>query len=209
MRFIPIDKMKALREAARNGDERAKKILNMQMNDEDFSSLLEEQFSTPKTEEKEILVKENNSPDDKLQNFLKYNNVKEGDEDYESTVEAFYKEFPKARPVAEAKATDGDDIELPNEEDDTSIYGEEDEPINDENPVQEDKTFIDDLIQDEYEAIEQYNKAISEILKLDEGDSLKKGLITDLEEIRRDEFDHVEKLKRMKSSLIKKEETVI
>lgn len=203
MRFIPIDKMKTLREAARNGDERAKKILNMQMNDEDFSSLLEEQFSTPKTEEKEILVKESNSPDDKLQNFLKYNNVKEGDEDYESTVEAFYKEFPKARPVAEAKATDGDDISLPNEEDNTSIYGEDDEPI------EEDKMFIDDLIQDEYEAIEQYNKAISEILKLDEGDSLKKGLITDLEEIRRDEFDHVEKLKRMKSSLIKKEEMVI
>ena len=203
MRFIPIDKMKTLREAARNGDERAKKILNMQMNDEDFSSLLEEQFSTPKTEEKEILVKESNSPNDKLQKFLKYNNVKEGDEDYESTVEAFYKEFPKARPVAEAKATDGDDIELPNDEDNTSIYGEDDEPI------QEDKSFIDDLIQDEYEAIEQYNKAISEILKLDEGDSLKKGLITDLEEIRRDEFDHVEKLKRMKSSLTKKEETVI
>lgn len=203
MRFIPIDKMKILREAARNGDERAKKILNMQMNDEDFSSLLEEQFSTPKTEDKGILVKESNLPDDKLQKFLKYNNVKEGDEDYESTVEAFYKEFPKARPVAEAKATDGDDIELPNDEDNTSIYGEDDEPI------QEDKSFIDDLIQDEYEAIEQYNKAISEILKLDEGDSLKKGLITDLEEIRRDEFDHVEKLKRMKSSLTKKEETVI
>ena len=203
MRFIPIDKMKALREAARNGDERAKKILNMQMNDEDFSSLLEEQFSTPKTEEKEILVKESNSPDDKLQKFLKYNNVKEGDEDYESTVEAFYKEFPKARPVVEAKATDGDDISLPNDEDNASIYGEDDEPI------EEDKIFIDDLIQDEYEAIEQYNKAISEILKLDEGDSLKKGLITDLEEIRRDEFDHVEKLKRMKSSLAKKEETVI
>ena len=203
MRFIPIDKMKTLREAARNGDERAKKILNMQMNDEDFSSLLEEQFSTPKTEEKEILVKESNSPDDKLQKFLKYNNVKEGDEDYESTVEAFYKEFPKARPVVEAKATDGDDISLPNEEDNTSIYGEDDEPI------EEDKMFIDDLIQDEYEAIEQYNKAISEILKLDEGDSLKKGLITDLEEIRRDEFDHVEKLKRIKLSLTKKEETVI
>lgn len=206
MRFIPIDKMKILREAARNGDERAKKILNMQVNDEDFSSLLEEQFTEPKKEDETILVKESNSPDDKLQKFLKYNNVKEGDEDYESTVEMYYKEFPKARPVVEAKATDGDDIELPNDEDNTSIYGDEDEPIVDD---EKSKTFIDDLIEDEYDAINKYNNAINEILKLEENDATKKGMITDLEEIRRDEFNHVEKLKRIQSSLAKKEEVIV
>lgn len=206
MRFIPIDKMKMLREAARNGDERAKKILNMQVNDEDFSSLLEEQFTEPKKEDETILVKESNSPDDKLQKFLKYNNVKEGDEDYESTVETYYKEFPKARPAVEAKATDGDDIELPNDEDNTSIYGDEDEPIVDD---EKSKTFIDDLIEDEYDAINKYNNAINEILKLEENDATKKGMITDLEEIRRDEFNHVEKLKRIQSSLAKKEEVIV
>jgi len=43
-RFIPIDKMKKLREACVNGDERAKKILKAQLGDEDFSVDLEDYF---------------------------------------------------------------------------------------------------------------------------------------------------------------------
>ena len=44
-RYIPYDKIKKLREDAKNGDERAKKILMAQLNDEeDFSADLDEYF---------------------------------------------------------------------------------------------------------------------------------------------------------------------
>lgn len=240
MRFIPIDKMKSLREAAKNGDTRARKIIIMQMNGEDFGSLLDEYFANPetpnkveetsKTEQivnKEIspnAVEDNDITDPKLKKFLEYNGVKKGDVDYESTIEAYYQEFPKARPGAnlEMKATNTDvDVILPNDEDDgSSIYGEEDEEIEDDvkfnSPTQhhvqetvatEEKDCIDTLIEDEYEAIEGYDKAITQIMKMDLSDAIKRGLIADLEEIRKDEFEHVEKLKRMKEALKKKEET--
>ena len=49
-KFIPIDKMRKLREAARNGDEGAKRILRMQLDGtSDFSSDLDTYFS-PKPE---------------------------------------------------------------------------------------------------------------------------------------------------------------
>lgn len=233
MAYIPFDKIKSLREAAKNGDQRAKKILIMQMNSEDFNPLLEQYFAAPEqpkeTENKENVNNESDI-DTKLKKFLEYNGVKEGDEDYDSTVEAFYQEFPKARPDAnkgsEMKATDTDvEVNLPNDADGSSIYGEEDEPIEDDDPKtiipsttqehvkeeglevsNEEKDIIDFLIEDEYEAIDSYNKAISKIMRMDLGDAIKKGVITDLEEIRRDEFDHVEKLKRINASIDKKEE---
>ena len=44
-RYIPFDKMQKLREAAKNGDERAKKILRAQLDDvDDFSADLEDYF---------------------------------------------------------------------------------------------------------------------------------------------------------------------
>ena len=44
-KYIPFDKMSKLREAAKNGDERAKKILRAQLDDaEDFSCDLEDYF---------------------------------------------------------------------------------------------------------------------------------------------------------------------
>lgn len=49
-KFIPIDKMKTLREAVVSGDERAINILKAFRKGEDFSSLLDEYFS-PKQEE--------------------------------------------------------------------------------------------------------------------------------------------------------------
>ena len=237
MAFIPIDKIKSLREAAKNGDARAKQILTMQMNGEDFSALLEEYFKEP-NEKVEAKTKTVSNPeihaksitneeitDPKLKKFLEYNGVKPGDPDYESTVEAYYEEFPKARPGAnkplEMQATETDvDVKLPedSEEDNHSIYDEEDEEIKDDvkfdSPTQhyvenEEKSVIDLLIDDEYEAIEGYDKAISEIAKMELSEAVKKGVIADLEEIRKDEFDHVEKLKRIKESIIKKEEKVI
>ena len=48
-KYIPFEQMKKLREAAKNGDEMARKILKSQLNDEDFSGDLETYFK-PKEE---------------------------------------------------------------------------------------------------------------------------------------------------------------
>lgn len=219
MAFIPIDKMKALREAAKNGDERAKKIIRSQMLGEDFGSSLEEYFANPGQQgqanpQGTAPTSGHKIDDPKLAKFLEYNGVSEGDPDYESTVEAYYQEFPKARPskgITEMKATEaGDDgINLPNDPDDGhSIYGDEDEPIEDgPNAPQQEKSCIDALIDDEYEAIQAYDKAISEVMRMDLSDAVKKGILSDLNDIRKDETEHVEKLNRLKGSLDKKEES--
>ena len=270
MGFIPIDQMKQLREAARQGDQRAIRILKAQMDGKDYSGLLGEYFNKPSTPNKPAPTQtvssqpamgnpaqSNGIPmpeqanfdpykdikDPKLRKFLEYNDVKPGDAEYETTVEAYYKEFPKARPMAESKPSEEDedefgipdtsDIHLPDdidddsgsiygaedEDDGDSIYGDEDEPINDDEPyveqtatsnpnapVQKEKNCLDALIADEIEAIEGYNKAIMEITGMDLSEAVKKGLLADLEEIRKDEFDHLDKLKRMKESMEKKEE---
>ena len=53
-RYIPCEKMKAIREAAKNGDEIAQKILRAQLSDdEDFSSDLDA-FFAPKEEPKPV-----------------------------------------------------------------------------------------------------------------------------------------------------------
>lgn len=49
--YIPFAQVRQLREAAQSGDERARKILIAQMNDEDFSAELEDYFK-PAEEEK-------------------------------------------------------------------------------------------------------------------------------------------------------------
>ena len=241
MRFIPIDKMKSLREAAKNGDSRARKIIIMQMNGEDFDSLLDEYFAnpktpnkveeTPKTEQivnKEIspnAVEDNDITDPKLKKFLEYNGVKKGDIDYESTIEAYYQEFPKARPSAnlEMKATDTDvEVNLPNDEDDgSSIYGEEDEEIEDDvkfdSPTQhhvqetvateEKNDLFNKLMGEEIDAIRSYDDAILKVMNSSQyNDNEKKGIIARLEEIKHDEREHWEELKRLKENSIKKEE---
>lgn len=53
IKYIPCEQMKKLREAAKNGDEMARKILMAQLNDEDFSKDLETYFK-PKEEPKPI-----------------------------------------------------------------------------------------------------------------------------------------------------------
>ena len=57
MPYIPYKQMQQLREAARNGDERAKKILCAQLNDEDYCADLEEYFN-PKTEPEPVQEQE-------------------------------------------------------------------------------------------------------------------------------------------------------
>ena len=174
-RFIPIDKLKNLREAAKSGDELALKILRAQMNGDDFSQDLDSYFAKPSVQEKESLpVKKT-----KLQQFLEDNGVNEGDEDYDATVEMYYKEFPNEKHNKE-------EVEKPIEEE------------------KEESCFLDDLIKDELEAIEAYSNAISKVLMLEaENDTSKKGMIDSLEEIKRDEIDHLDKLRRIKANLHK------
>ena len=228
MAYIPFDKIKSLREAAKNGDARARKILIMQMNGEDFGSLLDEYFAKQPKEEKPVatstpIIEDNDITDPKLKKFLEYNGVKKGDQDYESTIEAYYQEFPKARPSAnlEMKATNTNaDVILPNDDDGSSIYGEEDEEIEDDvkfdSPTQhrveetvatEEKDIFDKLMGEEIDAIRSYDDAILKVMNSGQyNDNEKKGIIAKLEEIKHDEREHWEELKRLKENSIKKEE---
>lgn len=89
-KFIPIDKMKKLREASKTGDERAKKILAMQMDGkEDFGPLMDEYFTpAPQPAVEEQPATGNN----KLEEFLKFNNITKDSPDYQSYVDEFNKE---------------------------------------------------------------------------------------------------------------------
>lgn len=215
--YIPFDKMKKLREASKTGDERAKKILLMQMNDEDFSHDMDDYFAPRQPEAEAPQPKQADAPapeqtddyagikDERLAKFLKANGVKEGDPEYEDALNDYYAEFPDAKRESDAN--------LPNEEDDgASIYGDGDEQIPDDDAPApaaaetHEKDCVDTLIDDEYEAVDGYNKAISEISRMDIGDAVKRGVIADLEGIRKDEYDHIEILKRIKTSIEKKEE---
>lgn len=212
MAYIPFEKMKTLREAAKSGDERARKIIIMQMNGEDFGSLLDQYFEAPnKTEE--VINKgtySDTTEDSKLNKFLEYNGVKKGDMDYDSTVEAYYKEFPKERKhdTFETKATESDS-------DNTSIYGEEDEPIEDDQFTKEkqlsmhhglEEDIFSKLMGEEIDAIRSYGDAILKIMSCEKyNDNEKKGIIEKLEEIRRDEQEHWSELKHLKEISFKRE----
>lgn len=210
MAYIPFEKMKALREAAKSGDERAKKIIIMQMNGEDFGSLLDQYFTKPE-ESNKVEDHSDTTEDSKLNKFLEYNGVKKGDMDYDSTVEAYYKEFPKERQhdTFETKATESE----PNN---TSIYGEEDEPIEDDQFGKEKQLssmhhglegdIFSKLMGEEIDAIRSYGDAILKIMSCEKyNDNEKKGIIEKLEEIRRDEQEHWSELKHLKEISFKHE----
>ena len=213
MAYIPFEKMKALREAAKSGDERARKIIIMQMNGEDFGSLLDQYFEAPNKTEEAVNkgTYSDTNEDSKLNKFLEYNGVKKGDMDYDSTVEAYYKEFPKERKhdTFETKATESDS-------DNTSIYGEEDEPIEDDQFTKEkqlssmhhrlEEDIFSKLMGEEIDAIRSYGDAILKIMSCEKyNDNEKKGIIEKLEEIRRDEQEHWSELKHLKEISFKHE----
>ena len=215
MAYIPFEKMKALREAAKSGDERARKIIIMQMNGEDFGSLLDQYF-TKSEESNKPEDHSDTTEDSKLNKFLEYNGVKKVEMDYDSTVEAYYKEFPKERhhDTFETKATESDS-------DNTSIYGEEDEPIEDDQFEKEkqlakekelsmhhelEEDIFSKLMGEEIDAIRSYGDAILKIMSCEKyNDNEKKGIIEKLEEIRRDEQEHWSELKHLKEISFKHE----
>lgn len=177
-RFIPVDKMKKLRDASRSGDERAKKILSMQLDGkEDFSSLMDEYFK-PQTQVEEYSNNLDKNTDEKLEKFLKFNGIDKDNPEYDSYVEDYYKENPKQN----------------------DLEHKEQENCNDENHC-----FLDRLIKEEVDAIRSYSDAIMEAMSCDNfSETELRGITTRLEEIKRDETEHFEELRRLKASLMKK-----
>ena len=178
-KFISIEKMNKLREAAKTGDDRARKILNMQMNGEDFSPLLDEYFQ-PKPVATENSVETQSLPEkksSKLEEFLKFNNVTKESPEYEDFVKDFYAEFP------EEKEKEGM-VENPVKQ------------------IEEDKdgfdSIIKDLIKDEVDAIEEYSKAITKLMMNEELEEVqKRRIIARLKEIRGDEEEHFRQLNEL------------
>ena len=187
--FISVDKMKQLREQAKNGDERARQILNMQMNNQDFSSLLEEHFKPIEQEpvqEKpatQVNPEDNEPADERLKKFLEFNGVKEGDEDYDATVESFYEEYPNLRPKQP-----------------------EQEP---EQTEEEQKGLLDDLSNKIKDLLGACDQAIMNVADDNENDitgATLKGTLSTLQEVKQSALDAFEKIKTLKGSIAKKQE---
>lgn len=204
MPFIPIDKMKQLREQAKNGDARAKQILDMQLRNQDFSSLLEEHFKPVQTEpenkatslpqENAIVEGSATKQNGKLQEFLDYNGVKEGDPEYNDMVESFYEEYPNLRPKEEKQEP-------------------EQEPGQDNaEQVQENPGLFDELSNAVKDLLSVCDRAIIAVADDNENDitgAALKGTLSTLQEIKQSVLDAFEKIKGLKDSVAKKQENDI
>ena len=176
--FIEGQKFKKIKEAANNGDEKAKSILLAQYHGDDVNGLLEEFFSTPEEEIPEEPVTEvvdEEKPkkfiplthEQKLEKFLRDNNISKDDPEYASYVEEFEKEEPN---------TDGaENISTPSCG--CSL-----------------NSTVEDLIADEIEAINGYDKAIIEFSQsTDLKEATIKGVIATLQSIKEEELKSLEK----------------
>lgn len=196
MAFIQPQKMKQLRESAKGGDERAIKIIKMQLNGEDFSSLLDDYFKPAPEPGQGVIETKATTPNpvathkDSNANLLKFledNGVKEDSDEYDGFVEDFYREFPNEKP----------------------IHGEHCEHCEHEQRSPLD-AVLDKLIGEEMDAIRSYSDAILEIMNTDCcSDNEKRGILSRLEEIKRDETEHYEELKRLKTKKEEKEEGIV
>lgn len=181
--FIEGKKFADLRKAASEGNEFASKILNAYRNDEDISGMLDE-FFKPAPVEAEVEVVESNDNDrnnmSKLEKYLADNEITKDSPDYQEYVDEFNNMFPEEN-------TEVEEIKETKEE--------------------EEKNPLQDLIDDEIEAIEGYDKYINEIL----GDTTicegKKSLIiTKIKSIREDEERHIRELNSIKECKEEEEE---
>ena len=176
--FIPRDKIDKLREAARNGDEKAKKILNMQLKgEEDYSQLLDEYFAPkpePVEEQPETTVSGVDNEDNKrLEKFLEDNQITKDSPEYDEAVKEFYAETG-GKPV-EGQETERDEFE----------------------------EIIKDLMKEESKAIDDYSKAITQVMNMPEFNEIDmKRAIARFKEIRSDEEEHFREL----GELLKKDE---
>lgn len=196
--FISIDKMKQLREQAKNGDERARKILNMQMRGEDFSGLLEEHFKPIEEKPATQVDPEDDEPvDEKLKKFLDYNDVHKGDPEYNDMVEAFYQENPQLRP----KDNLSNGNPAPMQIDTETITQEQPKP-----------GLLDELSDAVKDLLSVCDRAIINVADDSENDitgATLKGTLSTLQEIKQSALDAFEKIKTLKTSIAKKQESDI
>lgn len=187
--FIDNRKFMELREAARNGDEKAAAILSSFRNDgHDTSSLLEEYFKPKQIEEEksaeapiEVVAKEEEKGTDrdamsKLERFLLDNEIEEGSEDYDEYVHEFYSMFPEEKPEEKLEQSEPEQID----------------PIKSE---AEDKSEIDKLIDDEIEAIDGYNKYLSNLLATEMCEEKRAVIVGKIKKIIADEEEHIQILR--------------
>lgn len=172
MKFIPVDKMKKLREAAKSGDEQAKLILRLQLDGKDYSSNLDEYFAPkvePVAQEVEVVKDEDKGNDARLEKFLADNGITKDSPEYQDSVDQFLSEV-----------TGGD-----------PIPGQETERDKFEN-------IIKDLMKEESNAIDDYSKAITDVMNMPEFNAKQmRRAIARFEEIRQDEEEHFRELKAL------------
>lgn len=191
MAFIPIEKIKKLREAARNGDERAKKILRAQLDGSDYGADLDAYFapkpepaehSMPAVEPGEMPKKVHIHNNPQLEEWLRSNGIKDTDEDYEEALDEYYNEYPDQRP-------------------DPSEELEEEIP-----QAQEEIDLTKDIASSIFEAIKKCDETNLTIMQNNDLDpAAKKGAMTTVQEIKQALMDGAEKLVKIKDSLTKKE----
>lgn len=198
MAFIPVDKMTKLREAAKGGDERARKILRMQLEGKDYNSDLDSFFAAPAEPAPEPIgnpgsVQEakatKGTGNEKLDKFLADNGVKEGDSDYDDAVNDYYNEFPNERPAD--KPENGDELN-PDDFPDPDLSEEVD--------------LTKDMAQGIIDLIGKCDQTMLLVMQNDTIDgTTQKGAMTTLQEIKQSLFDSAEKIKKIKESFDKKE----
>lgn len=179
--FIAKDKFDKLREAMRNGDEKAAAILqSFRSDDGNCSSLMEEYFKPESEVETENVpevstpeVEVNGAPEmSRLEKYLADNEVKEGDDNYDEYVSEFYEMFPNEKP----------------HEENSEVVPEE---------VEEKEDLITPLVDDEIEAIEEYQKFLNELLPSDMCPEKKAYITSKINKIIEDEKQHIEILKEL------------
>ena len=194
MPFIPVDQMKKLREAAKNGDERAKKILQAQLKKQDYSADLDAYFKpaeepaptriiggNPGSVQEAKATKGTGNP--KLDAFLADNGIVEGAEDYDDAVNDYYNEFPNERPAEEPKP------DIPEEAN------------------AEMESAAQDLGKLILEVIQECDREMLEIMQDNSIDgNAKKGAMTSIQEIKQSMIDNMEKIAKVKKSFEEKPE---
>ena len=186
-RFIPIKQMQTLRESARSGDERAKRILAMQLSGtEDFSQLLEEYFAPQpepeiSTEQPAVMEQKATEPVDKalgqetpFEMYLRENEITL-DENNRNDV------------IREFEEMTGNKAGMPEQS--------EEKP---EGPEYEE--LVKKLMKEESDAVDSYSKAITQVMNCDcLDDTQKRRFIARCKEIRGDEEEHFRELRELLS----------
>ena len=226
-KYIPINKMKQLREAAKNGDELAKKILKAQLNDIDFNDDLDSYFAPKENHVETSVIQEDNNitkeepsndVDPGLAQFLEDNGVKKGDAEYNDFVEDYYREYPKARPnISQEEKPVVEEETIPNQEvqevqEEVNPKSEvqevqEEQEVSPKPEVQEEVDLTKDIAQQLINVITSCDKAMVLILNNDEiEETTLKGAMTTLQEIKNDILNNFDKIKKVKKALCEKKE---